>query len=177
MKNAAPWLLLVLLAGFGVRMLWPVTIEVPGIPVIVTDTVPAKPEVIIEYVDRVIYRDRVVTDTIPLTHEVVISEPVLIPCPDLPRIRGITHVSAGQGFDDTTRVSLVDLEATGRQIAVQRSIEKLYTPGPLTYLEASEPLRADFGTWAQPDPCGFWCRLTWFGIGAAGGALAWELAR
>jgi hypothetical protein len=165
--------LVLLFAGGLIAKQWfPTVVEVPGVPIIHTDTIR------IEHfnLDTIIeYRDRVITDTVTLTHQVVLSDPVLIPCPDLPRIRGITRLTAGQGFDDTTYVSIVDLEATGREIAVQRSVEKLYTPGPLLY---AEPGRYDFGTWPQVEPeCGFWCQARWLLIGAAGGALAWELAR
>ena len=162
------------LVAFVVRQAFPVVVNVPGIPTIVTDT---------QYVDRfdidtiIEYRDRLITDTVTLTHEVIISRPTLVPCPDLPRMRGITRLTAGQGYDDTTMVALVDIWAEGQQIATQSSVEKLYTPGPLLYIEASDPVRYDFGQWPAQNECGFWCKAQWFGLGLAGGVVVWEIAR
>ena len=162
------------LLAFVVRQAFPIVVTVPGVPIIKTDTFR------VEHFNLdtiIVYRDRVITDTVTLTHEVIISDPVMVPCPDLPRIRGITRLTAGQGFDDTTMVALVDVWAQDGQIAIQDQVQKLYTPGPLLYIEASDPVRYDFGTWPVTKECGFWCKAQWFGLGLAGGVVAWEIAR
>ena len=176
MKQAIPWLALVLLVAIGTRLLFPVQVTVPGIPTIVTDTQYVE-HVIVEQRIKELWRERVITDTVNLTTEVVISDPVYFPAPELPRIRGITHLSVAETYGDTTEVAVLDVQAAGSDIAVQRSVEKLYTPGPLLYLEASDPIRYDFGTFTEPDPCGFGCRMLWAAGGMAAGVIVWELAR
>ena len=176
MKSAIPWLAFAVLLALVVRSAFPKVETVPGVPIIVTDTVMVD-HIIVETITRDMWRDRVTTDTVTLTHEVIISEPVYFPAPELPHIRGITHLSVAERHGDTTLVGVVDLQGAGTQIAVQRSVEKLYTPGPLLYLEASDPIRYDFGTFTEPDPCGFGCKMLWAAGGLAAGVIAWELAR
>ena len=169
-----PWIAFAVLLAIGVRAAFPIVNTVPGIPIIVTDTI------IVNHfdVDTIIeIREHVITDTVTLTRQVVISDPVYLPCPDFPRTRGITRLTVGESHGDTTLVSVVDLQGAGSDIAVQRSVEKLYTPGPLLYLEASDPVRYDFGTFTEPDTCGFGCKLLWYLGGVGTGAVVWELAR
>lgn len=162
-----------LAAGFMLaRKLFPVI--VPGIPIIVTDTV------FVDHfdVDTIIeVREHVITDTFNIIHEVTISEPVYMPLPDMPRMRGVTRVEVGQNAGDTTLVSIVDIWPDSGQVATQAFIQKLYTPGPLLYLEASDPMRYDFGTFPESDSCGLGCKLLWYGAGLASGVVVWELAR
>lgn len=176
MKNAIPWVAFAVLLALGARAVFPKVVTVPGIPVIVTDTQYVD-RVVIEEVERVIWRDRVTTDTVRLVHEVLISQPVYVPGPELPRTRGITRLSVGESHGDTTTVAYVDMWGDGAETAVQRSVEKLFTPGPLLYLEASDPVRADFGTFEQSESCGFGCKMLWAAGGLAAGIVVWELAR
>ena len=174
MKQAIPWLALVVLVALVVRVAFPKVVTLPGVPIITTDTI------IVDHfdVDTIIeVRTRTITDTVTLTHSVLISEPVYIAPPDLPRTRGITRLTVGESHGDTTLVSIVDLWGDGTQIGVQESVEKLYTPGPLLYLEASDPMRYDFGTFTEPEQCGFGCKMLWAAGGLAPGVIVWELAR
>lgn len=164
-----------ILGGLVARELWPNTETVIRQGPTVTDTL---------YVDRlevdtiIEVREIVTSDTVRIPYTVILSDPQTYDCPNLPRIRGITRVAAGQGFDDTTKVSVVDVWADGRQIAVQQSVEKWWTPGSITYLEASDPLRVDFEPWPDAeDTCGFGCKLLWYAVGVGSGMVVWELAR
>jgi len=125
------------------------------------------------------YRDRVLSDTVRIPYEVIISDPVVIACPDLPPQRGITRLEAGHSLD-TADVALFDLRHNGTALTRTQEVQRLWVPPGqyLTYLEASDPLRVDFQPFPkQPSGCGFWCRAQWLLGGVAVGVVGWELAR
>lgn len=142
----------------------------------VTDTVHVPRLEIEQYV---VTRERVLSDTVRVPYEVIISDPVTIPCPDLPPQRGITRLEAGHSLD-TASVALFDLRGNGVDLTRTQEVQRLWIPPGqyLTYIEATDPLRVDFQPFPkQPESCGFWCRAQWALGGVAVGVIGWELAR
>lgn len=172
-----PWLavlIVALAAGYAGRMLFPVTERVISPPRIVTryDTVQT-----VDTLWRSAWRERTRWDTLP--PEIVTVEAAPETVYVMRPVLALTVLDVPQAIGDSTVAE--GFRLTPADSGYLRTAWRMqwWTPGPFRAIDATVfPPRVAF--WPEPKPvrsCGFFCRLSLLGAGAALGAAGWELAR